>query len=51
MQTMPPVLLAGLFPEVTRRLLELLRSRSSDERHRATVSSRRTVKGLASNAA
>jgi hypothetical protein len=44
---MPPVLLADLFPEVTGRLLGLLRSLSSDEWHLATVSSRRTVKDIA----
>jgi uncharacterized protein (TIGR03083 family) len=46
---MPPILVADLFPEVTSRLLELLRSLSPDEWHRATVSSRRTVKDIASH--
>ena len=44
MPTMPPILVAELFPEVTSRLLELLRSLSPDEWHLATVSSRRAVK-------
>jgi hypothetical protein len=51
MPTMPPVLVADLFPEVTGRLLELLRSLPPDEWHLATVSSRRTVKDIASHAA
>jgi uncharacterized protein (TIGR03083 family) len=46
---MPPILVADLFPEVTRRLVELLRSLSSDEWHLPTVSSRRTVKDVASH--
>src|ERR1044071_1010423 len=46
---MPPILVAGLFPEVTSRLLELLRSLSPDEWHLAAVSSRRTVKDIASH--
>jgi uncharacterized protein (TIGR03083 family) len=47
--TMPPILVADLFPEVTRRLVELLRSLSADEWQRPTVSSRRTVKDIASH--
>ena len=43
---MPPILVADLFPEVTSRLLELLRSLSPDEWHLPTVSSRRTVKDV-----
>jgi hypothetical protein len=49
MPTMPPILVADLFPEITSRLLELLRSLSPDEWHLATVSSRRTVKDIASH--
>jgi hypothetical protein len=40
---MPPIFVTDLFPEVTSRLLELLRSLSADEWHLPTVSSRRTV--------
>lgn len=46
---MPPILVADLFPDVCRRLVELLRSLSPDEWHRPTVSSRRTVKDVASH--
>lgn len=46
---MPPILVADLFPEVTHRLVELLRSLSDEEWHRPTVSSRRTVKDIASH--
>ncbi len=46
---MPPILVADLFPEVTRRLVALLRSLSADEWHLPTVSSRRTVKDIASH--
>ena len=46
---MPPILVADLFPEVTSRLVELLRSLSADEWHLPTVSSRRTVKDIASH--
>jgi hypothetical protein len=49
MPTMPPILVANLFPEVTSRLLGLLRSLSPAEWHLATVSSRRTVKDIASH--
>jgi hypothetical protein len=49
MPTMPPILVPDLFPEVTGRLLELLRSLSPDEWHTATLSSRRTVKDIASH--
>ena len=49
MPTMPPILVADLFPEVTSRLLELLRSLSPDEWHLSTASSRRTVKDIASH--
>jgi hypothetical protein len=47
--TMPPILVADLFPEVSSRLVELLRSLSPDEWHLPTVSSRRTVKDIASH--
>src|ERR1051325_11300989 len=46
---MPPILVADLFPEISRRLLEVLRSLSPDEWHLPTVSSRRTVKDIASH--
>jgi hypothetical protein len=46
---MPPILVADLFPEVTSRLVELLRSLSAGEWHLPTVSSRRTVKDIASH--
>src|SRR5687768_6984663 len=46
---MPPILIADLCPEVASRLVELLRSLSSDEWHLPTVSSRRTVKDIASH--
>jgi hypothetical protein len=47
--SMPPILVADLFPEVTGRLLELLRSLSNEEWHLPTVSSRRRVKDIASH--
>jgi hypothetical protein len=46
---MPPILVADLFPEVTSRLVVLLRSLSPGEWHMPTVSSRRTVKDIASH--
>ncbi|MBX9581487.1 MAG: maleylpyruvate isomerase N-terminal domain-containing protein [Gemmataceae bacterium] len=46
---MPPILVADLFPEFTRRLVELLRSLSAEEWQLPTVSSRRTVKDIASH--
>ena len=46
---MPPILDADLFPEVTGRLVELLRSLAAEEWHRPTASSRRTVKDIASH--
>ena len=46
---MPPILAADLFPEITTRLLELLRSLTPDEWHLPTISSRRTVKDIASH--
>ena len=46
---MPPILVADLFPEITRRLVELLRSLTPDEWHLPTVSSKRTVKDIASH--
>jgi uncharacterized protein (TIGR03083 family) len=49
MTPMTPILVADLFPEVSRRLVALLRSLTPDEWHRPTVSSRRTVKDIASH--
>src|SRR5262245_4365164 len=49
MTQMPPILVADLFPEVSLRLLELLRSLTPEEWHLPTVSSRRTVKDIASH--
>jgi hypothetical protein len=46
---MPPILVADLFPEVTSRLVGLLRSLSPHEWQLPTVSSRRTVKDIASH--
>ena len=46
---MPPILVVDLFPEVTSRLLELLRSLSDEEWHLPTVSSRRRVRDIASH--
>lgn len=46
---MLPILVADLFPEVTCRLQELLRSLRLDEWSLPTVSSRRTVKDIASH--
>lgn len=46
---MPPILVADLFPEVGRSLLTLLRSLSPGEWNLPTVSSRRTIKDIASH--
>ncbi len=46
---LPPILVADLFPEVSNRLVALLRSLAPDEWHLPTVSSRRTVKDIASH--
>lgn len=46
---MPPILVAHLFPEITRRLLCLLKSLDDEEWQHPTVSSRRTVKDIASH--
>jgi hypothetical protein len=46
---MPPILVADHFLEVSSRLVELLRSLSLEEWHLPTVSSRRTVKDIASH--
>src|SRR3954466_15389489 len=46
---MPPILVADLFPEINCRLVELLRSLAMDEWNVPTVSSRRTVKDIASH--
>jgi hypothetical protein len=47
--SMPPILVADLFPELTRRLLSLLRALTPDEWHLPTISSQRTVKDIASH--
>lgn len=47
--TMPPILVADLFPEVGHRLVNLLRVLTPEEWHLPTVSSRRTVKDIASH--
>lgn len=46
---MPPIVAADLFPEVTGRLHELLRSLSVEEWSLPTTSSQRTVKDIASH--
>jgi Mycothiol maleylpyruvate isomerase N-terminal domain len=46
---MPSILVADLFPEVSRRLVDLLRSLTAAEWNLPTVSSRRTVKDIASH--
>src|SRR5689334_14924854 len=46
---MSPILVADLFPEITSRLVVLLRSLPPSDWHLATVSSRRTVKDIASH--
>jgi Mycothiol maleylpyruvate isomerase N-terminal domain len=46
---MPAIQVAGLFPQVSSRLVELLRSLSPGDWQLATVSSRRTVKDIASH--
>ncbi len=45
----PPILTAELFPEISRHLIELLRSLSAEDWNRSTVSSQRTVKDIASH--
>lgn len=47
--TMPPILVADLFPEVGHRLVTLLRALTPEEWHLPTVSSRRTVKDIVSH--
>jgi uncharacterized protein (TIGR03083 family) len=49
MIAMPPILVADLFPEISRHLLELLRSLGPDEWHLPTSSSQRCVKDVASH--
>jgi uncharacterized protein (TIGR03083 family) len=49
MPEMPPILVADLFPEISRRLVGLLRALASDQWDRPTVSSHRTVKDIASH--
>jgi uncharacterized protein (TIGR03083 family) len=46
---MPPIFVVDAFPALSRRLLELLRSLAPAEWHLPTVSSRRTVKDIASH--
>lgn len=46
---MPPILVAHLFPEIGRHLVDLLRSLTPDEWNVPTVSSRRTLKDIASH--
>lgn len=46
---MHPILVADLFPEITRRLLDLLRALAPDDWRRPTSSSGRTVKDIASH--
>ena len=47
--TMPPTLVADLFPDVSRHLVEMLRTLTPAEWHLPTVSSRCTVKDIASH--
>src|SRR5262245_2700644 len=47
--SMPPILVAELFPAISRHLLELLRSLRTDEWQLPTISSQRTVKDIASH--
>ena len=47
--SMPPVYVTGLFPEISLCLVHLLRSLGPNEWHLPTVSSRRTVKDIASH--
>jgi hypothetical protein len=46
---MPPIRVAGFFPAISLRLVELLRSLSGDEWHLPTSSSQRNVKDIASH--
>jgi hypothetical protein len=47
--SMPPILTADLFPEISQRLIFLLRSLSPEEWRLPTSSSKRTVKDIASH--
>jgi len=49
MSSLPPILVADLFPKISRHLLELLRSLRLDEWNLPTLSSRRSVKDIASH--
>jgi hypothetical protein len=49
MSDLPPILVAGLFREINRHLLDLLRSLAPDDWHRPTSSSQRNVKDVASH--
>ena len=47
--TMPPILVAHIFPEIGQRLVALLGALTPEEWHLPAVSSRRTVKDIASH--
>lgn len=49
MAELPPILVAGLFREISRHLVAVLRSLGGDEWHRPSSSSRRNVKDVASH--
>lgn len=49
MSELSPILVADLFPEISRHLVALLRSLATDEWHQSTTSSRRNVKDIASH--
>jgi uncharacterized protein (TIGR03083 family) len=49
MTDLPPILVAGLFREINRHLVDLLRSLTPDDWHRPTSSSQRNVKDIASH--
>jgi uncharacterized protein (TIGR03083 family) len=49
MSQLPPILTAGLFREIHRHLMDLLRSLSPDDWHRPTTSSERMVKDIAAH--
>lgn len=46
---MSPIFVTHLFPEISRNLIDLLRSLTLNEWQLPTVSSRRTVKDIASH--
>ena len=49
MPTLPPLYVADLFPDLSKRLVELLWSLTADDWQRPTSSSRRTVKDIVSH--